>query len=1219
LNKFRLSFFVVIGIRQFAVSSLLLCLAIASAASEKQVLPKRLPSAAIGLPPIGSLPDSVKINLAISLPLRNQARLTELLRELYDPASPQYRHYLTPAEFAGQFGPTVQDYEKLTSFVRSHHLTVRRTYPNRTLLDVSAKVEEIRQTFGVNLILHAHPTENRNFYAPDASPSMDAGVAVLAIKGLDDYFLPHPCGGPIPLGGTGYNGSYQGTNFRNAYVPGVTLMGSGQQVALVEFDGYYTNDITAYLQAARIPPVNLTNVSINGYVPPQILDPSGDGEVSLDIELVNSFAPGLSGILVYEQQFLDPTDDILNQIATDNLAKQISSSWYYQIDATSDQIFQQYAAQGQSFFSASGDYGAFPPGDISEPMDSAYITTTGGTTLSTSASGAWVSETVWNTIPQGTGDASGGGYTTNYPIPSWQVGAVNTNNGGSIIYRNTPDVACVANKVMVTYNNGKNSAFQGTSCAAPLWAAYTALVNQQAAFYGDGPVGFLNPSLYNIGFSAGYSTNFHDVTTGNNTNVNNPNGYFAISGFDLCTGWGTPNGSNLINTLAPPDTLVMLPVPGFASIGPGGGAFNVAAETFLLTNESSSSISWALQSDATWLSISATNGTLNPGATGSVEVSLSSDASNLFVGDYTGRLWLTNLTDGLLHQATFTLQVTNQLALSPKAGFEFAGPPSGPFDMAEQICQLTNASQNSVNWSVMSNPIWLDISPTNGVLGPYGSALVTCSLNGAATNLPTSANADTVVFSNDTFGATQGLPSLFLVGQLVQNGGFETGDFTDWTLIGDSNTTFVYNDPTVVHSGNYGVNLGSPGALTYLSQKIPTMAGASYSISFWLDSPDGLASNEFSVAWGSDILFDDTNLPAIGWTNLQFIVSANDSNTLLSIGGQNDQSYFGLDDVSVMAAPPTLLSIDPTNGPMTGGTTVSISGLGFQSQAKVAFGSLPATSITFNGTTNLIVITPPSTDAGPVDITITNADGQTAVLTNGFVFEGGTLVITWSNPPSITYGTPLDSNQLNASANVPGSFSYVPPSGTVLDAGTNLLSAIFTPNDSMTFSSATNYVTLAVLPAPLSVMVSNASRPYGVTNPPFGGIIFGLENGDNISATYSCAATPISPAGNYQISPSLLDPGNRLNNYNVSISNGTLTVLASVVPAFKNVALSSNTVSFDWNSTIGAAYQLQYDSSLLGTNWTNIGDLITATNATTSFSESITNFVRFYRVLQVPQ
>ena len=168
-----------VGIRQFAVSSLLLCLAIASPGSEKQVLPRHLPSATIGLPPIGSLTDSVKINLAISLPLRNQARLTELLRELYNPASPQYRHYLTPAEFADQFGPTVQDYEKLTGFVRSHYMTVRRTYPNRTLLDVSAKVEEIRQTFGVNLIRHAHPTENRNFFAPDANPTMDAGVAVL--------------------------------------------------------------------------------------------------------------------------------------------------------------------------------------------------------------------------------------------------------------------------------------------------------------------------------------------------------------------------------------------------------------------------------------------------------------------------------------------------------------------------------------------------------------------------------------------------------------------------------------------------------------------------------------------------------------------------------------------------------------------------------------------------------------------------------------------------------------------------------------------------------------------------------------------------------------------------------------------------------------------------------------------------------------------------------
>ncbi len=1218
MNKFRLSFFVVIRSRELW-GAVLLCLAISSEGAEKQVLPNRASSAIAGLASIGTLPDSANLNLAISLPLRNQAALSQLLRDLYNPASPQYHHYLRPSEFADRFGPTTQDYEKLKDFVRSHHLTVRHTYANRTILDVTGKVRDIRRAFSVNLKVYPHPTGKRNFFAPDSRPAMDIDVPILAVNGLDDYFLPHPCGGPMPLGGTGFNGSYQGTNFRNAYLPGVPLNGAGQEVALVEFDGYYTNDITDYLQAAGVPPVNLTNVSVNGYIPLAVLDPPGDGEVSLDIEMVNSMAPGLSGILVYEEQFLDPTDDILNQIATDDLASQISSSWYYPIDATSDQIFQQYAAQGQSFFSASGDYGAFPPGNISEPMDSAYITTVGGTTLSTSASGAYLSETVWNTIPLGTGDASGGGYTTNYPIPTWQTGAINANNGGSTTYRNTPDVACVANQVMVTYNNGKNSVFQGTSCAAPLWAAYTALVNQQAASYGDGPVGFLNPALYTIGAGPGYDTNFNDITSGNNTNANSPDGYFAVPGYDLCTGWGTPHGSNLINTLAPPDTLVMLPVPGFASMGPGGGAFNITSETFSLTNESSAALSWALQSDAPWLSVSATNGILDPGGTTSVMASLTSAASNLFVGNFTAHLWLTNLTDGRLHYGTFSLQVTNQLEFFSEAGVEFAGPPSGPFDESGEVCELTNISQSTISWSLMTNPPWLDVSPTSGVLGPYGSVFVTCSLNAAATNLAMGAYSNAVVVSNNTFAAAQSLPVLFLVGQLVQNGGFETGDLTDWTLNGDPNTTFVDTDPAVVYLGTYGVNLGSPGALAYLSQEIPTIPGASYSISLWLDSPDGLATNEFSVAWGGETLFDYTNLPAIGWTNLQFIVSATNTSTLLSIGGQDDQSSLGFDNVSVMAAPPTLFSINPTNGPITGGTTVGISGFGFESLAQVAFGSVAATSVTFNSTTNLTVVTAASLNPGPVNVTVSNADGQTAVLTNAFFFNGSPLLVTWSNPPSITYGTPLNALELNASANVPGSFAYIPPNGSVLDAGSNLLSAIFTPNDLSAYSIVTNDVSLEVLPASLSVTASNASRPYGVTNPPFAGIIAGLQNQDNITASYSCFATTSSAAGNYPIVPALIDPDNRLINYDVSIVDGTLTVLPAVPPVFQVVAISADTISFSWTSTAGAAYQIQYNASLFGANWESIGTLISATNATTSATDSITNALRFYRVLQVPE
>ena len=164
------------------------------------------------------------------------------------------------------------------------------------------------------------------------------------------------------------------------------------------------------------------------------------------------------------------------------------------------------------------------------------------------------------------------------------MGVDMTSNGGSPAYRNIPDVACVAADIMVTYNNGKSAAFEGTSAAAPLWAGFTALVNEQAATYGNGTVGFLNPALYAVGESADYATNFHDITTGGNTNTGSPDAYFAVAGYDLCTGWGTPNGSNLINTLSPPDTLVMLPLPGFTSTGAEGGPFDTTTESFSLTN-----------------------------------------------------------------------------------------------------------------------------------------------------------------------------------------------------------------------------------------------------------------------------------------------------------------------------------------------------------------------------------------------------------------------------------------------------------------------------------------------------------------------------------------------------------------------------------------------------------------------------------------------------------
>ena len=126
----------------------------------------------------------------------------------------------------------------------------------------------------------------------------------------------------------------------------------------------------------------------------------------------------------------------------------------------------------------------------------------------------------------------------------------------------------------------------------------------------------------------------------------------------------------------------------------------------------------------------------------------------------------------------------------------------------------------------------------------------------------------------------------------------------------------------------------------------------------------------------------------------------------------------------------------------------------------------------------------------------------------------GTPILSWTNPAPITYGTALSSNQLNATANVPGSFAYNPTNGTVLNAGTNTLSVIFTPTDTVDYSSVTNTVSLVVSPAPLTVTAANASRPYGQANPVFTGTITGVTNGDNITATYSCSATSQQPGGN---------------------------------------------------------------------------------------------------------
>jgi len=565
------------------VTALVLTAALAGFGAETSriTLSGHVPTVAYQLAPKGRLPATNQVYLAIGLPLRNEAELDELLGQLYELSRTNFHKFLTPTEFAARFGPTEQDYQAVIRFAEANGLRVVGTHPNRVVLDVVGSVSSVERAFQVTLRTYRHPTGGRDFFAPDTEPSVPANLRVADMWGLTDYGPPKPLlrnvasstTTPLNYNGSGPGGAYQGSDFRNAYASGANLTGTGQTAAVAEFDGYYPSDIANYEAQSGYPSVPLQNVLLDNVsgTPGYSGLANAVAEVSLDIELMIAMAPGLSKLIVYEGS---SPYDVFARIATDNLAKQVSCSWAWSVGPTHNWIrrsagttldsqLKQMASQGQTFFQASGDSDAYTGGQALSsstgpiPVDSIYVTSVGGTSLTMNGAGAsWSSETAWN---WGGNTGSGGGVSPNYPIPYWQTNVSMAANNGSTINRNVPDVSLTADAVYVVYNNGSSGAFGGTSCAAPLWAGFCALVNQQSLASGGTTVGFLNPALYSIAAGANYSSCFHDITTGNNIGSNTPGLFNAVPGYDLATGLGTPNGTSLINALSPPT------LPYFAS------------------------------------------------------------------------------------------------------------------------------------------------------------------------------------------------------------------------------------------------------------------------------------------------------------------------------------------------------------------------------------------------------------------------------------------------------------------------------------------------------------------------------------------------------------------------------------------------------------------------------------------------------------------------------
>src|SRR6202453_2020977 len=524
---------------------------------------------------IGKLPPTQTLHFDIVLPLRDRTGLETFLQQVADPTNPSYHQFLTPREFTARYGPSQEDWDTLVAFAKASGFEIIKGNLEGRDLQLTGTVANIEKAFHVTMGQYRDLAEDRTFFAVDREPTVDLPFQLWHITGLDNDSRPHPmyvkksdyakANGLDPdkvvshaTTGSGPSASFLGSDMRAAYYGGTALTGTGQNIALFEFAGTDLSDLSTYYKnVGQTEPYTPTLISTGGYGT-SCVDSGGsacdDTEQTLDMTQAMGMAPGSTMLYMYVcgdvlasgSGSISDTACISAMVSDADapLSKQISCSWgWTPADAsTLDPYFEQMASQGQNFFVAAGDSSAWSASNEAWPADDANIVSVGGTDLTTSsAAGPWKSETAW-------ADSGGGISPDSIPIPSWQKlsGVITSGNKGSTTLRNGPDVSANANftfYVCADQTTCTANDYGGTSFATPMWAGYLALANQQAAANGD-TIGFIDPILYPAALTSSYGTYFHDITSGSCGT------YSGITGYDLCTGWGSPNTTGIINLLA---------------------------------------------------------------------------------------------------------------------------------------------------------------------------------------------------------------------------------------------------------------------------------------------------------------------------------------------------------------------------------------------------------------------------------------------------------------------------------------------------------------------------------------------------------------------------------------------------------------------------------------------------------------------------------------------
>jgi kumamolisin len=467
-------------------------------------------------------------------------------------APPGQRRRLTRDQWADEHGADAAAIDAVVAFAGEHGLSVVGADPARRRVRLGGSVGAVAAAFEARLegryAVSRQPggAEYRARSGPLTVPRELDGL-ITGVFGIDDR--PQAWPGIRFASDAATAVAYTPPQVARAYGFPTAAQGAGETVAIIELGGgFQPADLTTYFDSLSITPPAVTAVSVDGGANSPGTDTDADGEVMLDIEVIGSIAPR-AGIDVYfaansDQGFLDAVSQAVHD--TTHVPSVVSISWGSSEDGWTaqartqmEQILTDAGALGVTVTVAAGDNGSSDGVSgggvhVDFPASAPHALGCGGTTLTLDGS-AIAAETVWDTTDDG---ATGGGVSDVFALPSYQSAAhVPINATTRQAGRGVPDVAGDANP-QTGYTirvDGATETVGGTSAVAPLWAALITLLNRELG----APLGFAQPRLYPLLAEAG----FHDITSGSN------GAYSAGTGWDACTGLGSPDATALVAAL----------------------------------------------------------------------------------------------------------------------------------------------------------------------------------------------------------------------------------------------------------------------------------------------------------------------------------------------------------------------------------------------------------------------------------------------------------------------------------------------------------------------------------------------------------------------------------------------------------------------------------------------------------------------------------------------